>query len=281
MLSSQGAWFLSGGNALLSEGTNTYKYLGDRNQRGRQREFGFFVQVHGVPSKPDAHVWSSLELQLPFTPMNDSYTTTSVAGLYGISGEGNLFKPGVTPGSVTQFEQFKKGEKAYNTDYRNFAPSFGFAWTPNFSNAWLKSIAGENGQTVIRGGYSIAYNRNGIADYSDIYSLNPGSFVNADRSLTIGNLVSNNNQLPVLFRDKSRLGPGSFPSVPNYPLIGAVTDGANIIDPNIRIPYSQSWTFGIQREINKDTAVEVTLRRYSQSEGLERLQLQCGRTKSL
>ncbi len=165
------------GNALLNEDTNTYKYLGDRNQRGRQREFGFFVQ-DSWRFRPSLTLTYGLrwELQLPFTPMNDSYTTTSVAGLYGISGEGNLFKPGVTPGSVTQFVQFKKGEKAYNTDYRNFAPSFGFAWTPNFSNGWLKRIAGENGQTVIRGGYSIAYNRNGIADYSDIYSINPGSF---------------------------------------------------------------------------------------------------------
>ncbi len=127
------------GNALLNEDTNTYKYLGDRNQRGRQREFGFFVQ-DSWRFRPSLTLTYGLrwELQLPFTPMNDSYTTTSVAGLYGISGEGNLFKPGVTPGSVTQFVPFKKGEKAYNTDYRNFAPSFGFAWTPNFSNGWLK-----------------------------------------------------------------------------------------------------------------------------------------------
>jgi hypothetical protein len=142
-------------------------------------------------------------------------------------------------------------------DYTDFAPSLGFAWSPSFKNGWLRSIVGETGQTVFRGGYSIAYNRNGIADYSDIYAINPGSFVNADRSLTIGNLVTNNNQLPVLFREKNRLGPGTFPNAPTYPITGAVTDGANIIDPNIRIPYSQSWTFGIQREISKNTAIEV------------------------
>lgn len=246
------------GNALLSEDTNTYKYLGDRNQRGRQTEYGFYAQDQWrVRPSLTLNYGLRWEVQLPFTPMNDSYTTTTVAGLFGISGEGNMFKPGVTPGTVTQFTQFKTGERAYNVDYRNFAPSFGFAWSPSFSNGWLRKIAGDGGQTVFRGGYSIAYNRNGIADYSDIYAINPGSFVNADRSLTIGNLVTNNNQLPVLFRNKSLLGPGAFPSTPNYPITGAVTDGANIIDPNIRIPYSQSWTFGIQREISKNTAIEV------------------------
>ncbi len=36
-----------------------------------------------------------------------------------------------------------------------------------------------------------------------------------------------------------------------------VTGDANIIDPNIRTPYSQSWSFGIQREISKNMAIEV------------------------
>jgi hypothetical protein len=36
-----------------------------------------------------------------------------------------------------------------------------------------------------------------------------------------------------------------------------VTDAADIIDPNLKTPYTESWTFGLQREINKDTAVEV------------------------
>ncbi len=85
----------------------------------------------------------------------------------------------------------------------------------------------------------------------------------------------------MLFRDKSRLGPGSFPSAPSYPLMGAVTDGANIIDPNIRIPYSQSWTFGIQREINKDTAIEVRYVGTRNLKGWSDYNFNANRTESL
>jgi hypothetical protein len=40
-------------------------------------------------------------------------------------------------------------------------------------------------------------------------------------------------------------------------MTGAVTDSVNIYDPNLHTPYTQSWSMGIQREITKDTVVEV------------------------
>ena len=30
-----------------------------------------------------------------------------------------------------------------------------------------------------------------------------------------------------------------------------------VFDPNLKTPYAQSWTFGIQRELNKSMALEV------------------------
>src|SRR6185436_8120614 len=88
---------------------------------------------------------------------------------------------------------------------------------------------------------------------------NPGVAITTNRDLTIGNLVTNQgtDRLPVLLRETNRLGAPAFPSKPSYPFTEVVTGDANIIDPNIRTPYSQSWTFGIQREITKNMAVEV------------------------
>jgi hypothetical protein len=63
--------------------------------------------------------------------------------------------------------------------------------------------------------------------------------------------------LPVLFRETNRLGPPSFAATPVYPLTEVVTGDASIFDPDLKVPYSQSWTFGIQRELTKDMAVEV------------------------
>ena len=70
----------------------------------------------------------------------------------------------MTRDRVTQFIQMKEGTGAYNTDYKNFAPSFGFAWRIGAKDGWLKRVAGD-GLTVLRGGYSIAYNRRGIGEF--------------------------------------------------------------------------------------------------------------------
>src|SRR5215475_7983935 len=244
-------------NARVDEETGKYVYLGEGIQRGRQREFGVFAQ-DSWRARPTLTLNYGLrwEVQFPFTPLNSSYSTTTLNDLFGISGPGIMFKPGTQSGRVTQFIQFKDGERAYNPDYKNFAPSVGFAWSLNTKNRWLKHFLGDGGQTVARGGYSIAYNRLGIGDYSGVFSTNPGVTITANRDLVIGNLASP-SQLPVLLRETSRLGRPVIPDAPSFPFTGAITDTANIIAPNIRIPYSQSWTFGIQREITKNMAIEV------------------------
>jgi hypothetical protein len=249
-------------NVRLDEETGEYVYLGNGIERGRQREFGFFAQ-DSWRVRPNLTLNYGLrwEIQRPFTPLNDSYTTTTIDGLYGVSGPGNLFSPGTTTGSPTQFHQFKKGEGAYNTDYTNFAPSFGFAWSPSAKDGWFKRIVGETGQTVLRGGYSIAYSRQGIGDFRGDFGGNPGLVVTTNRDLTIGNLAPG-----TLLRN---LNPGAEPDflkTPNYPLMAGmstvpnpvpITSTANIYDPNIKVPYAQSWSFGIQREITKNMAIEV------------------------
>src|SRR6185295_16242456 len=57
--------------------------------------------------------------------------------------------------------------------------------------------------------------------------------------------------------ETNRLGAPSFPTTPTYPFTGQVTDQVNIFDPKLKVPYAQSWSLGIQREITKDMAVEV------------------------
>jgi hypothetical protein len=246
-------------NARLNEETGQYQYLGEGVQRGRQRELGFFAQDSWrVRQGLTLNYGLRWELQGSFVPLNNSYSTIAVEDLWGVSGVGNLFKPGTLTGRVPQFIQFKAGDKSYNLDYKNFAPSFGFAWSPSGKDGWLKRLLGNEGQTVLRGGYSIAYNRNGLADFSGTFGANPGVAITTDRNLTIGNLVGGSlGSLPLLLRETNRLGAPAFPSAPAYPFVAAITEDANIFDPNIRVPYAQSWSFGIQREITKNMALEV------------------------
>ncbi len=166
-------------------------YLGAGIQRGRQRELGIYAQ-DSWRARPSLTLNYGVrwEVQFPFTSLNGSYSTTTLADLYGVSGVGNLFKPGTLTGKKPEFIQYKEGDHAYNTDYKNFAPSFGFAWSVNPRSGWLKRLTGEGGQTVVRGGYSIAYNRYGLGDFSGTFNTNPGATITANRDLTIGNLVA-------------------------------------------------------------------------------------------
>ncbi len=83
------------GNASLDENTNQYTYMGKGTQRARMREMGFFVQ-DSWRWKPDFTVNLGLryDLQFPFYPLNDSYSTTTLADSVRTLGRGERFEPG-------------------------------------------------------------------------------------------------------------------------------------------------------------------------------------------
>src|SRR5207249_6861562 len=41
------------------------------------------------------------------------------------------------------------------------------------------------------------------------------------------------------------------------PMTGVITNSANAIDPNLRMPYVESWSIGIQREVRRNSVVEI------------------------
>ncbi len=162
-------------NARLNEASKQYEFLGQGTERGRMRELGFFAQ-DSWRMRPNLTVNAGLryELQLPFYALNDSYYQATLADVWGVSGVGNLFEPGVLEGKKPQFVPFNKGTRAYNLDTNNFAPSLGFAWTPGARSGFLGRLVGASGDTVLRGGYAYAYNRPGMSSFRGIYSANPG-----------------------------------------------------------------------------------------------------------
>ncbi|HMY76589.1 MAG TPA: hypothetical protein PLQ88_32520, partial [Blastocatellia bacterium] len=194
------------------------------------------------------------EAQFPVTSLNDNLTNPTLDGLYGVSGPGNLFKPGTLTGTATQFNLFKQGSTAYKTDKSNFAPSLGLAWTPDFKGGMLGRLFGGGGQTVLRGGFSMAFNRDGINTLIGTVSGNTGGSITVNRNTaTAGTLPP----FPFLFRNVGALPALSFPDTPSYPLTAAITNAGSTYDPNLKTPYIMSWTFGVQREITKDTVIEA------------------------
>ena len=235
-----------------------YVFLGRSRQEARLQDYGFFI-ADTWRWKPTFTVNLGLryELQMPFYPRNNSYSKALLEDVWGVSGVGNLFMPGVTPGRPPQFVQFNKGEGAYDADRNNWAPSIGFAWTVGGGgNGLLRSILGrEEGDSVLRGGYTLAYNRPGTSDFTGTIDDNPGLSLSANRNHTLGNLGTPGS---ILFRNRGDLGPPpNLPVTRSYPMVDVITEDVLVFDQNIQVPYAQTWTAGWQRKLRNDMVIEA------------------------
>ncbi|MFB3853897.1 MAG: carboxypeptidase regulatory-like domain-containing protein [Vicinamibacterales bacterium] len=247
--------------SYLDEATNQYVYLGPRTRKSSQRELGFYFQDSWrLRSNLTLNLGLRYELQLPFKALTSGWayaTKADVAGLSGLDANGNfnVFKPGTLTGKTPQFYQLKKGSDGYNVDRNNLAPSLGVAYTLSRQPDWLKRILGEN--PVLRVGYSLAYTRDDLAQYSGIFESNPGAYITTNRNMTLNNLLRPGEKLPVLLSQRDRLGPPDFDPTPRFPMTGLVTNSVYVIDPDYTVPYAHTFSGGVQRALSKNTVVEV------------------------
>ncbi|MFY9558445.1 MAG: carboxypeptidase-like regulatory domain-containing protein [Blastocatellia bacterium] len=210
-----------------------------RIKRNLTLNVGLRYEYEGVPSLPDG-------LGLQPTNFND---------IFGIGGVGNLFNPNTQTGNAAATLDFVSGDTQralHNKDWNNFAPFVGFAWSPNFQSGPLHMIFGGEGRSSIRGGYSISYLRDGFTVISNALgtgTTNPGLIQSSANNTPTGVLGSNGVPLTT---PKFKV---PITSAENFAL--NTTNGLWAIDPNLRTPYVQQWSFGIEREISSSTAVEV------------------------
>src|SRR5207302_217195 len=66
----------------------------------------------------------------------------------------------------------------YKTDWKNFAPNFGFAWNPNVTQGFLGKLMGGS-KTVIRGGYSMIVYDEGTQFFAANLPGNAGKTISA------------------------------------------------------------------------------------------------------
>ena len=240
------------GVARLNE-NNEYEYNGLGRQLARQKEIGFWLQ-DSWRARPNLSLNYGLryELQFPFVALNNSYSIGDYSSVFGVSGTGNLFKPGTLTGSTPTFRQLTKGEQPYPMDWNNVAPSVGAAWSPTARGGFLRKMTGD-GDLVVRGGYSYTYSRNGLATFTGAIGANPGVSLNAFRSVALGNL----GPLPLLFRDASRLGPAAFPQTFVEPYVETATGDITVFAPDLQVPSAQTWQAGFQRALGQRMSFEV------------------------
>jgi hypothetical protein len=132
-----------------------------------------------------------------------------------------------------------------SNDLNNFGPVVGFAWTPQI----FKSVFGES-QTVIRGGFRIAYDPAFYNMFLNVAntapSVNSASFTDP--------VQSNNPGLPAAGPFAPDVQAALLPLVPvGDPGFAAQTH----VGSDFHNPYSEQWNFGIQRLFGSRAAAEV------------------------
>ena len=154
-------------------------------------------------------------------------------------------------------------ENAYHkTDYNNFAPTIGFAWSPHFKNNFLGMLTGGEGRTTIRGGYGIIY-----ANDSLVTTLNNAAVGNVGLGRTANAALNAAGQSQLNFRLQNgvpTINPPTFidPNTRtfisnNAPGIGNNFGTVFAINPELKTPMVHQYSFGIQRELGFQTALEV------------------------
>jgi len=257
------------GQAALNPATNQYTAFGERTRAGQINVFSGFIQdAWRVTPTLTVNLGLRYDLQTPFTANNDIMTTAGLADVCGISGIGqntnvynrcNFLKPGTLTGkAIPEFQQLTAGTNGYNVDKNNFAPSVSVAWRPNVQSGVLRTILGNPDQATIRAGWSVAYSRHGMSQFTGVFGANPGSTLTLTRDANTG-LVPAGESWPVLLSQTSRLGNASFPTTPTFPIQSRENraDSISAFSPDLTMERAQTWNIGIQRAIGDDMAVEI------------------------
>jgi hypothetical protein len=254
--------------ARVDEASGDYVVLGQSIARGFIEDWGFHVQDQWrIRTDLTVNAGVRYEIQTPFEAQNASYSNATIADVWGTTGVapdfipgslvnniGYLYQPNVQKGQAPLFREMTKGTKAYQTDYNNIAPNVGASWTPHAESGWLRRFLGAEGDTVIRGGFSTAFQRNGMSDFQGVLGNNAGISIDATRSQGNNNLGT----VPLMFRDQGNLGAPPVPGTRVYPMSPVNQTGSiNMFDPNLQVPFARTWTIGYQRALSKTLAAEI------------------------
>ena len=168
---------------------------------------------------------------------NDSAYQANVAADTPIWNSMGLYPPNISTvlGGVLFAGKNGQPNDAYNTDYTNLGPRFGFAYqlTP---------------KTVIRGGYGIMYS----------VGLEGGSTVGASESTPYQASLNGNITPDNYFASGNPFPTGYItPLGSSGGLLTGVGNGASFDFPGRRIPRSQQVSLGVQRELPGNMVLDV------------------------
>jgi hypothetical protein len=146
--------------------------------------------------------------------------------------------------------------------WNNFAPRFGFAYTPS-GDGWLGKITGSQGKSSIRGGYGIFYTN--IQDSTGFLEVGDAPF-----GLFYSSPVPSSFSTPFIDRATGNNEGQRFPFViPSTSVSASHPDttfnwagvepisGSLVYDVHNKLPYVESFYLSLQREVSSHTVLSL------------------------
>jgi hypothetical protein len=196
---------------------------------------GAFVQDDfTVSPKLTLNIGLRWETDTPMSDSNNVFNGFDPSAINPVSG---------TPGVVKFMGVNGYRTTAYNGDYNNFGPRFGFAWKPFNSE-----------KTVVRGGFGIFYSHPfdaGVPNQATLGFSTNVSITSPDNGLTFPFTLSK--------------GPGNYSLAPLNDSFGAVpvgqtpTTAVTYFDVGRRTGYAEQFNLMIQRELPGSSVIEVSV----------------------
>lgn len=192
------------------------------------------------------------------------YTHPNVANLWGPTPVGALFQPGNLGGVANPVEG--PGSEAYNPTYVHPEPNVGIAWNPHYSSdSFLGKFLGD-GKSVIRASYTYKNYTEGAQNFWNFGSNNGANFNTYYYAFPVAPSGSAPGQ--GFYNAGSVSLGGTVPSLASTspsPYQSTITEafqafsGTSFLtfDPHIKQPYVESWSVGIQRELNPSNVLEL------------------------
>ena len=188
------------------------------------------------------------------------HSANTPADIWGPTPPGDIFQPGNLGGNMNPV--YVASSHQYKPWHISPQPALGLAWNPNIRHGVLGALFGGH-KTVVRIGYSLrrytepyqyfwnAASNMGFAFYQNfsLYPANGGGV----GTFTPGSLALGDS-LPPYY-----VTPQSYQKViteASQTFFG-YWSGVNGMNPEIKQPYTQSWNFGIQRELGRNNVLEL------------------------